>query len=348
MKRRSGVTIDDGVRLTRSRASLRSVSTTRAWPENTKKVSPRPRSGNATTTKQGVIAKSGRSLSSSSSSSSSKSTTVVKSLPGPPIDIHVIEDSDDESIVPLQGLNGRMSCLSEQEQDDVAINNGSPKGFMRPIILRRAVSIRELDDDSWLSSSLIDLVISKFAKCYTNVHFMSIDFVVLSLSGITSDKNEMMKATDITGRIIDYNSENDNAKSIVFVCNSNNIHWNLIRVVRSPQPELQLFEPMGKPVSRHGGLGFRDVPRCVVRWLDMCCPLASGGSWISTGVSAIKTQQQFTPFDCGVACLLYAEKCGLGQKHDEIHANTSQQDITDYRKVLQDFTRENGKMNAFD
>ena len=173
---------------------------------------------------------------------------------------------------------------------------------------------------------------------------MSIDFVVLSLSGTSSDKDGLQKSTDITGRRVDYS---DPTKSVVFVCNSNNIHWNLIRVVRSPEPELQLFEPMGKPRSRHakngdgrdGGLGFRDVPRCVIRWLDICCPLSTGRSWITCGISAIKTQQQFTPFDCGVACLLYAEKCGMRQSHETINNNTSQNDITEYRKVLQDFTR---------
>jgi hypothetical protein len=275
--------------------------------------------------------------------------------------------------------SGFRSCLNVE--DDFG---DSPKG-MRPILLRRAVSIRELDDDSWLSSTLIDLVISKFSRIYLDTHFMSIDFVVLSLSGLNSgssssssshgsssitpiDKSALEQATDMSGRRINYdtkvittnntngandakmntatpgknkNNDNDKLKSIVFVCNSNNIHWNLIRVVRSPSPEIQLFEPMGKPVNRHGGLGYRDVPRCVIRWLDICCPLDTGDSWITRGVSAITTQQQFTPFDCGVACLLYAEKCGRGQSGVEINTNTSQRDITEYRKVLQEFTRDN-------
>jgi hypothetical protein len=123
---------------------------------------------------------------------------------------------------------------------------------------------------------------------------------------------------------------------------SNNIHWNLIRIVRGPVPELHMFEPMGKPTNRHGGLGFRDVPRGVIRWLDICCPLKTStksDSWISRGVSAITTQQQFTPFDCGIACLLYAEKCGMGQSVEEINSSTSQHDLTAYRKTLQEFTR---------
>ena len=53
----------------------------------------------------------------------------------------------------------------------------------------------------------------------------------------------------------------------------------------------------------------------VIEWLDVCCPLSDGKSWLSVGYSAITKQQQFTNFDCGVACLLYAEKCGQEQVH---------------------------------
>ena len=51
----------------------------------------------------------------------------------------------------------------------------------------------------------------------------------------------------------------------------------------------------------------------MIEWLDMCCPLREGSSWLSVGLSAITNQQQVTNFDCGVACLLYAEKCGQQQ-----------------------------------
>jgi hypothetical protein len=128
--------------------------------------------------------------------------------------------------------------------------DSSPKG-MRPILLRRALSIRELEDDSWLSSSLIDLVISKFSKTYKQTHFMSIDFVVLHLS--SKNRQDLEQATDISGRQLNYS---DPEMPIVFVCNSKDIHWNLIRVIRHPYPVLELFEPMGKPENRHGGLGY--------------------------------------------------------------------------------------------
>jgi hypothetical protein len=203
------------------------------------------------------------------------------------------------------------------------------------------VSNFEVNDDSWLPSSLIDLAISKMSRAFPSVHYMSVDFVVLSLSGTSTTKEDLVQATDISGRKVDYTVTTN---PIVFVCNSNNIHWNLIRIVRGPKPELHMFEPMGKPTNRHGGLGFRDVPRGVVRWLDICCPLESGDSWITRGVSAITTQQQFTPFDCGIACLLYAEKCGLGQTVEEINRSTSQHDLTEYRKTIQDFTRRVSEM----
>ncbi len=44
------------------------------------------------------------------------------------------------------------------------------------IMLARTLSIKELDDSSWLSSSLIDLVVSNFSQAYKSAHFMSIDF----------------------------------------------------------------------------------------------------------------------------------------------------------------------------
>ena len=113
-------------------------------------------------------------------------------------------------------------------------------------------------------------------------------------------------------------------------------------------PYVQLFEPMGKPINRHGGLGFRDVPRCVIQWLDTCSPLDNGNSWGSVGMSAITNQQQYTPFDCGVACLLYAEKCGQGHASTEINEGTTQGNISEYRKVIQDFVTAVNTMEDYD
>ena len=94
---------------------------------------------------------------------------------------------------------------------------------------------------------------------------------------------------------------------------------------------------MGKPENRHGGLGYRDVPRCVIEWLNTCIPLQNSKSWLSVGISAITVRQQLNHFDCGTAVLLYAEKCGQGFNAEQINNHTTQNDISEYRKLLQDF-----------
>eukprot|EP01038_Epipyxis_sp_PR26KG_P012385 gene12385-16613_t len=197
------------------------------------------------------------------------------------------------------------------------------------IVLKRALSINEVGDESWLSSSFIDLVFSKFAKHYTNISYLSIDFAAYIVSSSTSNTERI---TDINGCYINYD---DQTKPLVFILNAHKIHWNLIRVIRYPEPELQLFEPMGMPHNRHGGLNFRNIPKSVIEWFDSKFPLPDRKSWISLGSSAIVNQQQMTSYDCGVACLLYAEKCGQGQRKDTINDSTTQQDITEYRKILQ-------------
>lgn len=111
----------------------------------------------------------------------------------------------------------------------------------------------------------------------------------------------------------------------------------MIRILFHPEPELQLFEPMGKPTARRIGLNFRSVPRGVINWLDVCYPLKLKASWQSVAISAITKMQQFNSYDCGVACLLYAEKCGQGQTKEQIDACTNQEDITEYRKVIKTF-----------
>jgi hypothetical protein len=106
-----------------------------------------------------------------------------------------------------------------------------------------------------LNSAFIDFVVSQFAKHYRNTCFMSIDFAVLGLSSVSRSNCESL--TDISGMPIDYR---DTKRQIVFVVHQK-IHWNLIRVLRHPAPVLELYEPMGKPTSRHGGLSFRQVPQ---------------------------------------------------------------------------------------
>jgi hypothetical protein len=71
----------------------------------------------------------------------------------------------------------------------------------------------------------------------------------------------------------------------------------------------------------------------VIEWLDTCYPQRKG--WLAHSVSAITRPQQVSGFDCGVACLLYADKCGQGQAREAINESTDQHEITTFRSELQ-------------
>ncbi len=173
-------------------------------------------------------------------------------------------------------------------------------------------------------------------------------------------------------RLIDYESK----YPVIFLANILNHHWNLIRVSHSPLPELQLFEPMGKPAKRQtgstharSGVGHRHVTKELINWLNECYPLSGidAEGWTSCSCSAITSQQQTTGFDCGVATLLYAEKCGQvhssvvvlssfthdkaeadiyffvsvqGQMREDIDASTTQDDLTNYRSLLRSWLQQ--------
>ena len=121
----------------------------------------------------------------------------------------------------------------------------------------------------------------------------------------------------------------------MFFSNVGNNHWNLLRIAFSPVPSIQVYEPMGKPGGRRSGMSMRTVPRPLVAWLDAAHPIPGG--WQDVASSAIEAQQQQTGFDCGVACLLYAEKCAQGQHPADVGKWTDQAEITKYRVILQDF-----------
>ena len=259
-----------------------------------------------------------------------------------------------------------------------------------------------VDSKNWLYSGLIDVVMAKLARTYPNVHFMPIDFSVLCLNGWGAEDahrpsssheeetaagagagSQSMVFQDILGRPVVYSEK----KPMIFFTHVSNVHWNLLRVEHEPVPELQLFEPMGKPPRRTGGsrgqagatgpsstrgTGFRCIPKEVYRWLDTVWPLhsseptprrnsraesASSSStagvkrkapstsspkdgWACRAYSAITSQQQTTGFDCGVASLLYAEKCGQGQMREDVDAWTTQEDMTEYRRALQRYFQE--------
>ncbi|OWZ19715.1 Ubiquitin-1-specific protease [Phytophthora megakarya] len=177
----------------------------------------------------------------------------------------------------------------------------------------------------------------KFATLYRAVHFLPTAFYHLQLETGTKKGSPWRRChrtkrdfqvRDVLGRVVDYDSE----MPLVFIVNVDRIHWNLFRVQLEPTPLLQLFEPMGKLASR-SGISYRSVPRTVIEWLDVCYPQHKG--WLERTVSAITKKQQVSGFDCGVACLLYADKCGRGQSGQEINDEIDQEAITSFRKQLQ-------------
>ncbi|DBA04765.1 TPA: hypothetical protein N0F65_004402 [Lagenidium giganteum] len=184
-----------------------------------------------------------------------------------------------------------------------------------------------------MTSTLMDLVLWRFATLYPGVHFLSTDFYHVHLASVSRQRGSRSPTDyaihDIRGQRIDYC---DDSKPIVFMVNTGLIHWNLFRVQFKPQPQLQLFEPMGRLSSRTG-ISMRSVPRGVLEWLGTCYP--AHGDWLSRTVSAITRTQQLSGFDCGVACLLYAEKCGQDRRPEDINELIEQADITRYRSRLQ-------------
>ncbi len=67
------------------------------------------------------------------------------------------------------------------------------------------------------------------------------------------------------------------------------------------------------------------------------CPLPTEGGWRARSKSAITWQQQGNGWDCGVACLLYAEKIGQGLEAETICNTTDQQQMSEHRAMLQRF-----------
>ncbi|KAA0172696.1 hypothetical protein FNF27_05796 [Cafeteria roenbergensis] len=127
---------------------------------------------------------------------------------------------------------------------------------------------------------------------------------------------------------------------VLFFWNPGNNHWNLVRVQTAPRPVIEVFEPFGTPSSRGsgrggGGLSKRGVPPGLVTWLDAVCPVAGG--WQSRSLPAIPHRHQHTGFDCGVACLLYAEKAAQGMQRHDIAAGTDQREISRFRDVMRKY-----------
>jgi hypothetical protein len=155
--------------------------------------------------------------------------------------------------VELNNLSHEMRTWHSFDGSGGSLQEPSPRS-LPVVVLKRALSIQELGDESWLSSSFMDLVITQFAKTYPSARYFSVDFARLHANDTNKDE-----VTDILGRSWRTNFDlNSPESSLIFFVNAQNIHWTLIRVLLVPQPELQFFEPMGMPSrSRHVGLNYR-------------------------------------------------------------------------------------------
>ncbi len=214
-------------------------------------------------------------------------------------------------------------------------------GVKDPAALSSLLEFDATDDESWLSGAFIDFVFGIFAKRYNSgIAFLPTAFAAHELKRAGVGQLADLRITDVLGIAIDPTV----VRQLAFCFNVNDNHWTMIRVVIRPTKELSLFEPMGLPQSRKtknpgaagNGVSTRNFPRRLLQWLESVWPTTSGLGWGEMAVSAIKKRQQLTGFDCGVACLLYAEKLGLGMDRQHIARSTNQRHITTYRQLLQD------------
>lgn len=131
---------------------------------------------------------------------------------------------------------------------------------MQFCLLQSAFSSEDdkIDETSWLTSTLMDLMLWRLAAQYPSVHFLPTDFFHCFLESrsrahhshqshtaatdpVVQPSESEFLVRDVLGRLIDYTSD----QPILFAVNIGLIHWNLFRVQLTPFPELQLFEPMG-------------------------------------------------------------------------------------------------------
>ena len=225
-------------------------------------------------------------------------------------------------------------------------------GVKDPADLSSLLEFDANDDQSWLSGAFIDYILGIFAKKYKNVTYLPTVFAAHELKRAGASTLGDLNITDVLGVAVNPSK----VKRLVFCFNVNDNHWTMLHVVVGRKKrELHVFEPMGLPQSRktktsnnsvygggggsnnnNNGVSSRNFPRRLLQWLESVWPTNHGGvSWGELAVSAIKRRQQLTGFDCGVACLLYAEKCGMGMDRLYIARSTSQRHITGYRQLLQ-------------
>lgn len=220
-------------------------------------------------------------------------------------------------------------------------SNGSPINEDHHIVLAIDLESEAAEKkDSWLTGCFIDYVLTKFARRYHTVHFLPTRFLAFDLVKLSKSRDRKQKfqeyvVTDVLGNPVPLLN-----KPLIMFYNIGNKHWNLITIKFGPRSRIELYEPMGKPASRRTnspGVSRRHLPKEGLAWLNTISPQAEPEFWYKSAVSAITSPHQKTSFDCGVACLLYAEKCGQLHEKEDINKYTTQVEITAYREVLQSY-----------
>lgn len=180
----------------------------------------------------------------------------------------------------------------------------TPDNVSRPM-LARAISNPTLDAEQWLTASVMNLILTRIAEKHRQIAYFSEQFSYLKLS-----MDDFAVLEDIIGRKLDVLKTS--VDQYVWLVNNGNVHWCLARAILRPQRQLQLFDPLGN-LSRRKAPNNRQIPRNIINWLNASFPFPDGESWQSCAIHAVTESHQQNSFDCGVACLLYAEKCGDSQ-----------------------------------
>jgi hypothetical protein len=232
----------------------------------------------------------------------------------------------------------------------------SPSEDLRPM-LQRALTNCFIDDEQWLSASVMNFMLSKIALQFRSTVYFSEQFSIIHIT-----PNDYETIEDILTRPVKHLKP---ITSIVWLVNNRNIHWTLIRAnIQNPNhstessstssststpstttststpsttstttsssswlPQLEVFDPLGS-FSKRKKVGRRQIPNNIITWLDDHFPLPSttttptiskatkgmaknNNSWMNiASLAVVNGSHQKNSFDCGVACLLYAEKCG--------------------------------------
>lgn len=176
--------------------------------------------------------------------------------------------------------------------------------FPKPM-LQRALSNPSLEAEQWLSASVMNLILTRIAEKHPHIAYFSEQFSFLKLSTEDFDILE-----DIMGRKV---QKLENVTQFVWLINNGNVHWSLARALLHPKRQLQLFDPLGN-ISRRKTPSNRQIPRNIINWLNATFPCKDeDDTWQLHAIHAVTSSHQKNSYDCGVACLLYAEKCGESQ-----------------------------------